>query len=191
MNYIKTIEKILTKMKEDQLETNADLIEVAFGDLKHESEDYDENLLHLFVDHHYDETKCLIAIRSLLNAGLDPNHEDTSEYNFIQTAIDTGYSEKFVYACINEALKHGWDVNHKEEDGDTIIHTAIRADDYKDNFLHLLELLSNNGYNTHAKNNRGKSIDDLIFESSKYTNAAKRQLIIGVDKYLSTPSKKR
>ena len=191
MNYTKTIEKILSKMKEDKLDANADLIEVAFGDLKYESEDYDENLLHLFVDRLYDEDKCLIAIRTLLHAGLNPNHLDTCEYNFIQTAIDTGYSEKFVYACINEALKYGLDVNHKEEDGDTIIHTAIRADDYKDNFLHILELLVNNGYDANLKNKDGKTIDDLVFTSSKYTRGAKRQLVIGMDKYLTVTNKGR
>ena len=124
-------------------------------------------------------------------AGLNPNHLDTCEYNFIQTAIDTGYSEKFVYACINEALKYGLDVNHKEEDGDTIIHTAIRADDYKDNFLHILELLVNNGYDANLKNKDGKTIDDLVFTSSKYTRGAKRQLVIGMDKYLTVTNKRR
>lgn len=186
MDCKKRIEKILSKVKEDNLEGNADLIEIAFGDLKYTSDDYDENLLHIFVDSHYNEDKCLIAIRSLLKAGLNPNHIDTCEYNFIQTAIDTGYSEKFIYACINEALKYGLDVNHKEEDGDTIIHTAINADDYKDNFLHILELLCDNGYNIYAKNKRGKTIEDLVFSNTKYTNNAKRQLIIGMDKYLTT-----
>ena len=132
MDYKRKIEKLLPKMKENNLEGNADLIEFAFGELDYETDDYDENLLHLFVDSKYDEKQCFIAIKSLLKAGLDPNHVDTCDYNFIQTAIDTGYSEKFIYACIEEALDYKLDVNHKEEDGDTIIHTAINADDYKD-----------------------------------------------------------
>ena len=190
MGYTKKIEKILLKVKENNLDFNIDLIDMAFGSLNYTSDDYDENLLHLFVDKLYDEDKCLIAIKSLLKAGLNPNHEDTCEYNFIQTAIDSGYSEKFVYECIKEATKYGLDVNHKEEDGDTIIHTALNADDYKDNILHILELLCENGYDVYSKNKKGKTIEDLVCSNTKYNNKAKRQFIIGMDKYLITPKKR-
>lgn len=179
--------KLLSKMKKDDLDFNFELIELIFEDIS-ETNEHGENILHYFVaDTVYDEFQCFLAVKTLLYKGINPNFLDAYNYNFIQTAIDTGYSEDFIYACIKEALKYGLDVNHKEEDGDTIIHTALLADDYHDGISKLLSLLMENGYNPNIKNNDKKTIEDLVFESKKYNNKEKRKMISQIDAILSKP----
>jgi len=182
-----TMPKLLSKMKKDDLDFNYELIELVFESIN-ETNEYGENILHYFVsDVLYDEYSCFLAVKTLLHKGINPNHLDTCKYNFIQTAIDTGYSEDFIFACIKEAVKYGLDVNHQDEDGDTIIHNAIVADDYHDGISKILEILMENSYDPRIKNNNNKMIDDLVFESKKYTNEEKRKMISLIDKVLSMP----
>ena len=179
--------KLLSKMKIDNLDFNFELIELIFEDIN-ETNEHGENILHYFVtDTVYNEYQCFLAVKTLLYKGINPNFSDAYNYNFIQTAIDTGYSEDFIYACIKESLKYGLDVNHKEEDGDTIIHTALLADDYHDGISKLLSILTENGYNPNIKNNDKKTIEDLVFESKKYNNKEKRRMISQIDTILSKP----
>ena len=100
-----------------------------------------QSILHILVDDKYDETKCFLAIKSLLEIGLSPNLEADYNYNFIQTALYAGYSEKFILNIITESLKHNLNVNHVDGDKDTIMHTAIYSDDYLGEVERIYELL--------------------------------------------------
>ena len=82
------IRELLSKMTDD---TNSNLrkIKKAFGSLEYTDED-NQSLLHILVDDKCDETKCFLAIKSLLQIGLNPNLEDDFNYNFIQNALYAG-----------------------------------------------------------------------------------------------------
>ena len=152
-----------------------------------DKDEYGENILHYMVTKHiYNEKECFLAVKTLLYRGVDPNYLDNCNYNFIQTAIDTGYSEEFICLCIKEALKYGLDINNQDEDGDTIVHGAIKADDYHDGIGMILKILMENSYNPHIKNNKGKTIDELVFKSKKYSNQEKREIIRYIDKAMSS-----
>lgn len=75
------INKILSKMSEDD-NYNLKVIKKAFGSLDY-CDDEEQSLLHIFVDNKYNESKCFLAIKSLLKIGLSPNLKDYFDYNFI------------------------------------------------------------------------------------------------------------
>ena len=94
------IRVLLSKMTND-MHSNAKKIKSAFGSLDYTDED-NQSILHILVDDKYDEAKCFLAIKSLLQIGLSPNLEADYNYNFIQTALYAGYSEEFILNIINE-----------------------------------------------------------------------------------------
>ena len=122
------IRGLLLKMTND-MSSNVKKIKGTFGTLDYVDDD-NQSILHILVDDKYDEAKCFLAIKSLLQIGLSPNLEDDYNYNFIQTALYAGYSEEFILNIINESLKYNLNVNHVDSDKDTIMHTAIYSDDY-------------------------------------------------------------
>ena len=178
--------KLLSKMDKFDYDYNFELIQLVFDNVNDINE-YGENILHYFTNRLRDENKCLLAISSLLYRGVNPNFVDHNKYNFIQTAIETGYSEVFIWNCLKEAKKYGFNVNHQDEDGNTIIHNAILSENYHDGVAKLLNILMFHGYNPRLKNSQGQMIDDLVFESKKYDNATKRELIVRIDRILSLP----
>lgn len=147
----------------------------------HQKNSDGENLLHTFVEEKYDEEGCLIAIKSLLELGVDPNNEDDNGCNFIATAIDNGYSVSFVIACIKEALKHGLDINHQDHDGDTIIHEAIYGDNFKESYGDLDALYSfvcDNGWKSaDVRNKKRETISAAMKNSRKYSDRYKNRFI--------------
>ena len=122
------IRVLLSKMTKD-MHSNVKKIKRAFGSLDYTDDD-NQSILHILVDDKYDETKCFLAIKSLLQIGLSPNLEADYNYNFIQTALYAGYSEEFILNIINESLKYNLNINHVDSDKDTIMHTAIYSEDY-------------------------------------------------------------
>ena len=127
------------------IELNKKKILNYFGNINIKDED-NQSLLHIFVDSKYDETKCFLAIRTLLEMGLNPNIEADFEYNFIQTALYTGYSEQFILNIVKEAFKYSLNVNHQDSDKDTVIHTAIYSDDYFGRIDDLLKIYISHGF---------------------------------------------
>src|SRR5699024_1417967 len=107
------IRVLLSKMTDD-MHSNVKKIKSAFGSIDYTDED-NQSILHILVDDKYDETKCFLAIKSLLQIGLSPNLESDFEYNFIQTALYTGYSEEFILNIINESLKYNLNINHVDD----------------------------------------------------------------------------
>ena len=106
-----TIRVLLSNMTDD-MSSNVKKIKSAFGSLNYTDED-NQSILHILVDDKYDEEKCFLAIKSLLQIGLSPNLEADYNYNFIQTALYAGYSEKFILNIITEALKYNLNINRK------------------------------------------------------------------------------
>ena len=140
------IRSLVSKMTDD-IQSNIKKIKREFGRLDYTDED-NQSILHILVDDKYDETKCFLAIKSLLEIGLSPNLEADYNYNFIQTALYAGYSEKFILNIITESLKHNLNVNHVDGDKDTIMHTAIYSDDYLGEVERIYELLCANGFDS-------------------------------------------
>ena len=103
------IEKLLLQMTEDDFD-NIKKIRKVFGSLSYQDEN-SISILHILVKQKYNEQKCLLAIRSLLKFGINPNLEDNnSKCNFIQIAIYNGYSKEFILKVIKEALKYNLNV---------------------------------------------------------------------------------
>ena len=86
----------------DNVNSNLRKLKKAFGNLGYVDED-NQTLLHILVDDKYDEEKCFLAVKSLLEVGFSPNLEADYNYNFIQTALYAGYSEEFILKIINES----------------------------------------------------------------------------------------
>lgn len=161
------IRELLSKMTDD---TNSNLrkIRKVFGSLEYTDED-NQSLLHILVDDKYDETKCFLAIKSLLQIGLNPNLEDDFNYNFIQTALYAGYSEEFILSIITEALKYNLNVNHVDSDKDTIMHTAIYSDDYLGEVEGIYELLCANGFDSTKVCSEGRNLIEAMRYQKQYT----------------------
>jgi len=157
------IKFLLSKMTNVVL-SNLDEIEDMFESLTY-TDDEKQSILHILVNELYDEEKCLLAIKSLLEYGLSPNLEDDYQYNFIQTALYAGYSEEFIFNIITESLKYDLDVNHVDSDKDTIMHTAIYSDNYLGDLERIYELLCDNGFDSSKEERAGRNlIDTMIFE---------------------------
>lgn len=182
------ISKMLGKLDYGTLDDNLELLEIAFGDLTRISTKTGKNLVQELVSRKYDETKCSIALRTLFRkAGLNPNHLDKNGLNFVQTAINTGYSQNFVCDCIRQTLALGYDVNHQDNAGNTVIHSAINSTNFKEGFIDILKLVDVHGYDAHLKNENGKEISDLVFESNKYTKIDKMKYIKDMYGIVSRP----
>lgn len=162
------IKELLRTMTKD---TNSNLLKIrnVFQTLKYKDET-NQSLLHILVDDKYDEIKCLLAIKTLLKAGLNPNLEDEFEYNFIQTALYAGYSENFILDIIKEALKYKLNVNHVDSDKDTIMHTAIYSDDYLDNIEKIYILLCSNGFDSTKKDQEGRDLVEAMIFQEQYSS---------------------
>jgi hypothetical protein len=172
------IKKLLEKMEYGNYDENFELLEIAFGDLTRVSKNTGKNIIQELVSRKYDEKKLEVAIRTLFRKlNFDPNHLDKRQRNFVQLAIQTGYSCNFVCDCTRMSLARGIDVNHTDDLGDTVVHTAIKSTNFKDSFTPLLKLVDVHGYKASTKNNDGKDISDLIFESHKYDKIAKMKII--------------
>jgi len=113
------INKLINSMTENS-STNVKKIKKLFGTLDYKDSEC-QSILHILVDNNYNEKKCFLAIKSLLDFGVNPNLKDDFDYIFIQTALYTGYSEDFICDIIKESLKYKLNVNHVDSDGDTII----------------------------------------------------------------------
>ena len=139
-----TLSRLVMTMTQD-IESNKKKLLNAFGNINIK-DDSNQSLLHIFVDEKYDEVRCFLVIRTLLEMGLSPNSEDDFKYNFIQTALYTGYSETFILNIVKEAFKYYLYVNHQDSDKDTVIHTAIYSDDYLGKIDELLKLYISYGF---------------------------------------------
>lgn len=135
----------LLKTLTTNIESNKKKLLNHFGNINVKDES-NQSLLHIFVDEKYDEEKCFLAIKTLLEMGLSPNLEDDFKYNFIQTALYQGYSESFILKISEEAFKYNMYVNHQDSDKDTIIHTAIYSDDYLGRIDEILKLYISYGF---------------------------------------------
>ena len=81
----------------------------------------------------------------------------------------------------------GYDVNHQDNAGNTVIHSAINSTNFKEGFIDILKLVDVHGYDAHLKNENGKEISDLVFESSKYTKIDKMKYIKDMYGIVSRP----
>ena len=162
------IKILLSKMTDDTY-SNIKKISETFGNLHYKDED-NQSLLHILVDDKYDETKCFLAIKSLLQIGLSPNLEDDFNYNFIQTALYAGYSENFILNIIGESLKYELNINHVDSDKDTIMHTAIYSDDYLGEIENIFDLLYACGFDSSLKDNNGRNLLEAMIFQGQYTN---------------------
>ena len=133
--------KLLEILNED-IESNKKKIKLHFGNIKLINQE-NQNLLHIFVDNKYDEKKCFLAIKTLLELGVNPNHTSDYKYNFVQRALYSNYSEEFILKISEEAFKHGLNPNHQDEDKDTVIFTAIYSEDYFGGIEKLLQFKTN------------------------------------------------
>lgn len=161
------IRVLLSKMS-NNINDNLKNISKLFGSIDYVDED-NQTLLHILVDDRYDEQKCFLAIRSLLQIGLSPNLIDDFKYNFIQTALYAGYSEEFILNIITEALKYNLNVNHVDSDKDTIMHTAIYSDDYLGGVERIYELLCANGFDSSLKDQDGRNLLEAIIYQKQYS----------------------
>ena len=161
------IRVLLSKMSED-MHYNVKKIKSAFGNLDYTDDD-NQSILHILVDDKYDETKCFLAIKSLLKIGLSPNLEDDFEYNFIQTALYAGYSEEFILNIINESLKYNLNINHIDSDKDTIMHTAIYSDYYLGEVERIYDLLCSNGYDCTKVCSEGRNLLEAMIFQKQYS----------------------
>lgn len=162
------IEKLLLTMTED-LSSNVVKLKKTFKTINYKDDD-NQSLLHILVDNIYNEEKCFLAIKSLLEAGLSPNLIDDFNYIFIQTALYAGYSENFILKIISESLKHNLNINHIDSDKDTIMHTAIYSDDYLDKLINIYNLLHENGLDTRKIDGTGRN----LLEATKYQKQAQK-----------------
>ena len=157
--------KLLEILNED-IESNKKKIKLHFGNIKLINQE-NQNLLHIFVDNKYDEKKCFLAIKTLLELGVNPNHTSDYKYNFIQRALYSNYSEEFILKISEEAFKHGLNPNHQEEDKDTVIFTAIYSEDYFGGIEKLLQLYLKNGYDINLKCEKGHSIVEAMLSMNE------------------------
>jgi len=144
---------------------NIRVIEEIFGTVFYRTE-YKENLLILLTSKKYDEEKCFLAIKTLLEAGVDPNEKSWSQ-NFVMCTIDIGYSEDFVIKIIKEALKYGFKVNETDNDIKNIVFYAIYSNKYKGNIATLYKLLIQNGLYRDSTYHRHTYSDAMII--NKYS----------------------
>lgn len=162
-----TLSKLIMTMTTD-IESNKKKLINTFGNINIK-DDSNQSLLHIFVDEKYDEIKCFLVIRTLLEMGLDPNLEDDFKYNFIQTALYAGYSEKFILNIVQEAFKYNLYVNHQDSDKDTVIHTAIYSDDYLGKIDDLLKIYISHGFDIDSICKEGRNIIEAMkFQYDKY-----------------------
>lgn len=161
------IKVLLSKMTDD-IHSNVTKIKNSFGSLDYIDED-NQSILHILVDDKYDESKCFLAIKSLLQIGLSPNLEADYNYNFIQTALYAGYSEDFILNIINESLKYNLNVNHVDSDKDTIMHTAIYSDDYLGEVEKIFDLLCSNGYDCTKICSEGRNLLEAMIFQKQYS----------------------
>ena len=161
------IKVLLSKMTED-VQSNLKMIKSSFGSLEYTDEE-NQSILHILVDDKYDETKCFLAIKSLLQIGLSPNTEADFNYNFIQTALYAGYSEAFILKIISESLKYNLNINHVDCDRDTIMHTAIYSDDYLGEVERIYDLLCANGFDSTKKDLDEKNLLEAMIFQKQYT----------------------
>ena len=161
------IKKLLSKMTDD-MNSNVIKIKKTFGSLEYTDED-NQSILHILVDDKYDESKCFLAIKSLLQIGLSPNLEADYNYNFIQTALYTGHSEEFILNIITESLKYNLNVNHIDSDMDSIMHTAIYSDDYLGEIERIYELLCDNGYDSTKVCYEGRNLIEAMIFQKQYS----------------------
>jgi ATP-dependent Clp protease ATP-binding subunit ClpA len=167
------IEIMLKRMRKNNHESNIKIIKKTFfGDLNYKNID-GENILLILTDEKYNEEECLIAIKSLLKEGFDPNFTDSFGYNFIQYTLYAGYSESFILEILKTSIALGLDVNHVDCDGDSMLHTAIYSDDYSGAIESLYKTLKANGYNDAIKDKKGNDLIDAMLEMQdslgKYT----------------------
>ena len=161
------IRVLLSKMTDD-INSNIKNIKKEFGSLEYT--DYNnQSILHILVNYKYDEIKCFIAIKSLLQAGLSPNLESKYNYNFIQTALYAGYSEEFILQIINEALKYNLNINHIDSDKDTIMHTVIYSDEYLGEIEKIYDLLCSNGFNSCLKDGDSRNLLQAMTVQKQYS----------------------
>lgn len=160
------IEKLLMTMTTD-IESNKKKIKFHFGNEKLINQD-NQTLLHIFVDSTYDEEKCFLAIQTLLEMGVNPNHEDEFKYNFIQTALYTNYSESFILKIAEEAFKYGLNPNHQDAEKDTVIHTAIYSEDYFGGVEELLKLYIKNGFDLKLTCQNNNKVSEAMTWMNEY-----------------------
>ena len=160
------IEKLLMTMTTD-IESNKKKIKFHFGNEKLINQD-NQTLLHIFVDSTYDEEKCFLAIKTLLEMGVNPNHEDEFKYNFIQTALYTNYSESFILKIAEEAFKYGLNPNHQDAEKDTVIHTAIYSEDYFGGVEELLKLYIKNGFDLKLTCQNNNKVSEAMTWMNEY-----------------------
>lgn len=165
---IKNIKCLLETITEN-LETNIKNINTAFGNLNYKDNE-NQTILHILVDNLYDETKCFLAIKSLLKFGMNPNLESDFHYNFIQIALYTGYSEDFILKIIKESLKYHLNVNHVDSDKDTIMHTAIYSDNYLYEIENIYNLLCNNGFDSTKLDQDNRNLIEAMIYQKQYTD---------------------
>lgn len=163
----KDIRDLLKKMTDD-MHSNVKKIKSVFGSIYYTDEE-NQSILHILVDDKYDEEKCFLAIKSLLQIGLSPNLEADFQYNFIQTALYAGYSEEFILNIINESLKYNLNINHVDADKDTIIHTAIYSDDYLGEVEGIYDLLCSNGYDCTKVCSEGRNLLEAMIFQKQYS----------------------
>lgn len=157
--------KLLEILSED-IESNKKKIKLHFGNINIINQE-NQNLLHIFVDNKYDEQKCFLAIKTLLELGVNPNHISDYKYNFIQRALYSNYSEEFILKISEEAFKHGLNPNHQDEDKDTVIFTAIYSEDYFGGIEKLLNLYIQNGYDINLKCEEGRSVVEAMISMNE------------------------
>ncbi|MGM9881614.1 MAG: AAA family ATPase [Bacilli bacterium] len=161
------IRTLLSEMTDDMY-SNVKKIKSAFGNLDYTDDD-NQSLLHILVDNKYDEAKCFLAIKSLLQIGLSPNLEADYNYNFIQTALYAGYSEEFILNIITESLKYKLNVNHVDSDKDTIMHTAIYSDDYLGEVERIYDLLCANGFDSSLEDQDARNLLEAMIFQKQYS----------------------
>lgn len=164
-----TINKTILTMSDD-LYKNRNQLKKVFGNLQI-LDDTKQTLLHILVDNKYDEDKCLLAVKSLLDIGINPNTRDEFDYIFIQTALYAGYSEEFIIKIINLACEYGLNVNHIDSDLDTIMHTAIYSDDYLGEVINIYKLLLEKGFDSSKKDHDGRNLVEAMIFQKQYSEA--------------------
>jgi len=163
------INKLINSMTENS-STNVKKIKKLFGTLDYKDSEC-QSILHILVDNNYKKKKCFLAIKSLLDFGVNPNLKDDFDYIFIQTALYTGYSEDFICDIIKESLKYKLNVNHVDSDGDTIMHTVIYSDFYIGEINYIYHLLCDNGFDSTILDRTGKNLFQAMVDERKYTES--------------------
>lgn len=151
-----TIARYLSYMNASDL-FNGYLLKEIFPDLNYRNQN-NQSILHILVDHKYNERQCVLAIKALFYYGVSPNLQDDAGCNFIQTALNTGYSESFILNIITASLEYDLDVNHVDNYGDTIMYTAIYSDNYQGGIEMIYDLLCSNGYDSTKIGRNGKDL---------------------------------